>query len=206
MSIFDIFKELDAKKAAPAGAPEYIIAGLGNPGTEYLRTRHNTGFMALEKIAADAGAPVDRLRFKSLTGTASLGGHSALLLKPSTYMNLSGEALQEAMQFYKIPPQRAIIIFDDTTLEVGRMRVRRKGSDGGHNGIKNIIYLAGSDEFPRIKIGIGQRPEGWDLADWVLSKFTDDEMAALSPMFANASEAVKLIMDGKIEEAMNRFN
>ncbi len=208
MSIFDIFKELDAKKktAEPPGAPEYIIAGLGNPGREYLCTRHNTGFMAVETIAAGAGVALERLRFKSLTAVASIGGHSVLLMKPSTFMNLSGEALREAMQFYKIPPERAIIIFDDTTLAVGKMRVRRHGSDGGHNGIKNIIYLSGSDAFPRIKIGIGARPEGWELADWVLSKFTEDELAALAPMFKNAGEAARLIMDGKTDEAMNRFN
>ena len=127
-------------------------------------------------------------------------------MKPCTYMNLSGEAVCAAMDFYKIPINRVIVVFDDTTLPLGKMRIRKKGSDGGHNGIKNIIYLSGSNDFPRIKIGMGQKPEGWDLADWVLSKYSDEELKVLSPAFDNTADALKLIMDGRIEEAMGKYN
>ena len=201
-SLFDKIK----KKEEAGGPPEYIIAGLGNPGTEYERTRHNTGFMAVEKAAEKAGVKIDKLKFKSYTAIGTLAGHRVLFMKPCTYMNLSGEAVTAAMEFYKIPIEHVIVLFDDISLDVGKMRIRKKGSDGGHNGIKNIIYLSGSNEFPRIKIGVGGKPEGWDLADWVLSKFSDEDMKLLSPMFENAVSALGLIMDGKAEEAMGKYN
>lgn len=203
--IWGLFKKIERGEKA-GGPPEFIIAGLGNPGKDYERTRHNTGFMAMDRVAAECGAKIDKLKFKSYTALATLGGHRVFLMKPCTFMNLSGEAVTAAMEFYKIPIQNVIVVFDDTTLPVGKMRIRRKGSDGGHNGIKNIIYLSGSNEFPRVKIGIGQRPEGWDLADWVLGRYSDEDLKALSPIFDNTVEALKLIMDGKAEEAMGKFN
>lgn len=203
--IWGLFKKIESGEKA-GGPPEFIIAGLGNPGKDYERTRHNTGFMAMDRVAAECGAKIDKLKFKSYTALATLGGHRVFLMKPCTYMNLSGEAVTAAMEFYKIPIHNVIVVFDDTTLPVGKMRIRRKGSDGGHNGIKNIIYLSGSNEFPRVKIGIGQRPEGWDLADWVLGRYSDEDLKALSPIFDNTVEALKLIMDGKAEEAMGKFN
>ena len=203
--IWGLFKKIESGEKA-GGPPEFIIAGLGNPGKDYERTRHNTGFMAMDRVAAECGAKIDKLKFKSYTALTTLGGHRVFLMKPCTFMNLSGEAVTAAMEFYKIPIQNVIVVFDDTTLPVGKMRIRRKGSDGGHNGIKNIIYLSGSNEFPRVKIGIGQRPEDWDLADWVLGRYSDKDLKALSPIFDNTVEALKLIMDGKAEEAMGKFN
>ena len=201
-SLFDKIK----KKDEVSGPPEYIIAGLGNPGTEYERTRHNTGFMAIDRAAEKSGVKIDKLKFKSYTALGTLSGHRVFFMKPCTYMNNSGEAIVAAMEYYKIPIDHVIIVFDDISLEVGKMRIRKKGSDGGHNGIKSIIYLSGSNEFPRIKIGVGGKPEGWDLADWVLSRYSDEEMKTLSPIFDNAFSALGLIMDGKAEEAMGKFN
>ena len=203
--IWSLFKKIE-KTEKVQGPPEFIIAGLGNPGKDYEHTRHNTGFLAMEKLSAECRVKIDKLKFKSYTALAEIGGHRVFLMKPCTFMNLSGEAVTAAMEFYKIPIEHVIVIFDDTTLPVGKMRIRKKGSDGGHNGIKNIIYLSGSNEFPRIKIGIGQKPDGWDLADWVLSRFSEEELKTLDGMFTNAAAAVKLIMDGKAEEAMTKFN
>lgn len=203
--IWSLFKKIEGSGKA-GGPPEFIIAGLGNPGKEYERTRHNTGFMAMDRVSEETGAKIDKLKFKSYTAIANLGGHRVFLMKPCTYMNLSGEAVVAAMEFYKIPIQNVIVVFDDTTLPVGKMRIRKKGSDGGHNGIKNIIYLSGSNEFPRVKIGIGQKPDGWDLADWVLGRYSDEDLKTLEPVFKNTVEALKLIMDGKAEEAMGKFN
>ena len=203
--IWDLFKQI-GKKEEVSGPPEFIIAGLGNPGTEYDRTRHNTGFMALDRVAEAAHIKIDRLKFKSYTALGELGGHRVFFMKPCTYMNLSGEAVCAAMEFYKIPIDHVIVVFDDTTLPLGKMRIRKKGSDGGHNGIKNIIYLSGSNEFPRIKIGMGQKPDGWDLADWVLSRYSEEDMKTLSPVFDNTANALTLIMNGKIEEAMGKYN
>ena len=148
-----------------------------------------------------------KIKFKRFTGECKIGGKKALLIKPTTYMNNSGQAVVEAMNFYKIPPERVIVIFDDVSLDVGKMRIRQKGSDGGQKGMRSIIYLSGSDAFPRIKIGIGAKPNpDWDLVDWVLSKFTDKERKTLEEMFDNACEAVGLIVEGKIDRAMNKFN
>lgn len=201
-SLFDKIK----KTEKVFGPPEYIIVGLGNPGKDYEKTRHNTGFMAMDKIAEKAGTHIDRLKFKALTAQANFGGHSVFLMKPQTYMNLSGEAVFAAMDFYKIPLDKVIVIYDDTTLDVGKMRIRKKGSAGGHNGIKSIIGLCSGDTFPRIKIGIGKKPEGWDLADWVLGKYSEDDLKTLDGMYDNAADAAKLIMDGKTDDAMNKFN
>ena len=189
------------------GAAEYLIVGLGNPDKKYENTRHNCGWLALDYIADKLCVRVNKIKYKSFVGEAEINGKKALLMKPTTYMNNSGQAVVEAMNFYKIKPENVIVIFDDVSLDVGKMRIRQKGSDGGQKGMRSIIYLSGSDAFPRIKIGIGAKPNpNWDLADWVLSKFTDDERKTLDKMFENAFEAVKLITDGKIDRAMNIFN
>ena len=157
--MFDIFKKLEGlRPAAPTGPVEAIVAGLGNPGREYENTRHNAGFLVLDQIAGSCGVRLDRLKYKSLCADAVLGGRRVLLMKPQTFMNLSGQAVTEAMRFYKLPAEKVIVIFDDISLEPGKLRIRRKGSDGGHNGIKNIIYLSGKDTFPRIKMGVGKSP------------------------------------------------
>lgn len=194
------------RKPAPSGPVEWLIVGLGNPGGQYEGTRHNAGFRTIDGIAEKAGVKIDRLKFKGTTAPAEWGGKKVLLLKPATFMNLSGQSVTEAMRFYKIPPERTLILFDDISLPCGRVRIRRKGSDGGHNGIKNILYLSGSDQFPRIKIGVGQKPQGWDLADWVLSRFTDEESKAIDEAAAHAADAAALIVQGKTDEAMNLYN
>ena len=189
------------------GSVEYLIVGLGNPDRKYENTRHNCGWLAIDYIAEKLGIKVNKIKYKSFVGEAAIGGKKALLMKPTTYMNNSGQAVVEAMNFYKIPPENVIVIFDDVSLDVGKMRIRQKGSDGGQKGMRSIIYLSGSDAFPRIKIGIGAKPNpDWDLADWVLSRFSDDERKTLDKMFENAYEAIGLIIDGKTDRAMNRFN
>ena len=186
---------------------EYLIVGLGNPGRQYETTRHNAGFICLDYIADELGVKVNRVKFKSAVGEATVAGKRCLLMKPSTFMNLSGQAVTEAMRFYKIPPERTVILFDDISLDVGKMRVRRKGSDGGQNGMKNIIYLSGSENFPRVKIGIGKKPHPeYDLKDWVLSRFTDGDKETIRELLPNVKDAVELIVGGKIDEAMNRYN
>lgn len=208
MSVFDIFKKLDAEKAPQAQGPvEFIICGLGNPGTKYENTRHNAGFMALDTLAENIKADVKRLKFKSLTADVMINGVHCLLMKPTTFMNNSGEAVTEALNFYKLSTDKLIVMYDDISMDVGRTRIRKKGSDGGHNGIKSIIYLTGSDVFPRIKIGVGAKPHpDYNLADWVLGMFPKEQGEALEAAFKNSAEAVKLIVAGKIDEAMNKYN
>ncbi len=208
--MFDIFKKLEAIKSnppAPAGPVEYLVVGLGNPGRQYEGTRHNAGFLVLDKLAEQLGVHISRLKFKALTADTEIGGKHVLLIKPQTFMNLSGQSVQEAMRFYKIPPEKTIIIFDDISLPPGRLRIRKKGSDGGHNGIKNIIYLSGKDTFPRIKMGVGAKPRpDYNLADWVLSHFTESEYHSLLEAAKKACEAVRLMVEGKTDQAMNQFN
>lgn len=192
----------------PARGPvTHIVAGLGNPGQKYLHTRHNAGFMAVDYLAQKEGFKVDRLKYKALAGELRAGDARAVVLKPQTYMNLSGESLREAADFYKIPPERVIVIFDDISLPPGKLRIRRSGSDGGHNGIKSIIQCLGSQDFPRIKIGVGNRPRPeYDLADWVLSEFDKKEQEAIFTALGRCHDALLLILSGRIDEAMNRFN
>ena len=200
-------KIASSKPAQPTGAVEYIIAGLGNPGKEYENTRHNIGFMTVDAIAQKYHCNIDRLKFKSLCCDTMIAGKRVLLMKPTTYMNLSGQAVTEAMQFYKVPIENVLVVSDDISLDVGKLRCRRKGSHGGHNGLKNIILLSGKDNFPRIKMGVGKKPNPeYDLADWVLSKFTDDELKNLKPAIDSAVDAAELIINGKMDEAMNRHN
>ncbi|MBE6902410.1 MAG: aminoacyl-tRNA hydrolase [Ruminococcaceae bacterium] len=208
MSVFDIFKKLEEGRApAPTGAVEYIIAGLGNPGTEYESTRHNIGFMTVDTLCEKLGVSCKKVRFKSLTGDVMIGGKRCLIMKPTTFMNKSGEAVTEAMSFYKIPPERTLIVYDDISLEPGNLRIRRKGSDGGHNGMKNIIYLSGKDTFPRIKMGVGAKPHpDYNLADWVLGHFKKEDGEKLTECMNNAAQCIELIVQDKINEAMNKFN
>ena len=195
------------KDSLSSSTYDYMIVGLGNPGKKYEFTRHNTGFLCVDLYAEQHGFKIDRLKFKSLIGETKINGKRCLFLKPQTFMNLSGEAVRDAAAFFKIPPDRIIVIFDDISLDVGKMRIRRKGSDGGHNGIKNIIYHLSSDLFPRIKIGIGAKPHpDYDLADWVMTPFSKDDLKSLREVCENAGEALELMVDGKIEEAMSRFS
>ena len=208
MSIADIFKKLESERTpAPQGAVEYIICGLGNPGTQYEGTRHNIGFMTIDTLCEKYKLDCKKLRFKSLTCDAMISGKRCLIMKPTTFMNNSGEAVTEAMSFYKIPPERTIIVFDDISLEPGKLRIRRKGSDGGHNGIKSIIYLSGSDMFPRIKMGVGAKPHpDYNLADWVLGHYKKEQAEALETAMDNAVSSIELMVGGKMNEAMNKFN
>lgn len=195
------------KKQRSAGPVDFIVAGLGNPGKQYEGTRHNAGFMALEALAERLGVPVTRVRFKSYCGEAVIGEKRALLLMPQTFMNLSGEAVCEAMRFYKLPPERVLVMMDDISLPVGVIRLRRKGSDGGQKGMRSIITLSGSDQFPRIKLGVGSKPHpDYDLAAWVLSRFTKEEAPGMVQAAHHAAEAAELIVQGRMEEAMNRYS
>lgn len=207
MGIFDLFKQIESSSPALTGPPEYIVAGLGNYESKYANTRHNTGFIMLDAFAEDVGARFQKHQFKSHIAQAECDGTRLLLMKPETFMNLSGQAVTEAMQFYQIPPERTIIIYDDITLPVGGLRIRKKGSDGGHNGIKNIIYLSGSDQFPRIRVGIGKKPHpDYPLADWVLSAFSAEERETLAETAKKVTAALKLMIQGKTDQAMNQYN
>lgn len=195
------------KRKAPSGPPEFLIVGLGNPGKKYELTRHNAGFLFADLLADKNGVKINKIQFKAVTASIDLEGHKCLLMKPQTFMNNSGEAVREAASFYKIPPERIIIVFDDISLPCGKMRIRRKGSDGGHNGMKSIIYQMNSDAMPRIKLGIGQKPHpDYELADWVLSSFKKDELDALRDAAENACAAAVLMVNGETEKAMSNFN
>lgn len=185
----------------------YIIAGLGNPESKYKNTRHNIGFDVIDKIADETSIKVNNGKFKALCGQGLFNGHKVVLLKPLTYMNLSGESIREAVDFYKIDPDSELIVFsDDINLEVGNIRIRKKGSAGGHNGLKNIIKMLGTDGFSRIRMGVGHKPEGYDLADYVLGHFSSDERKQMDAGIGNAIEALKLIMDDEFDRAMNEYN
>lgn len=216
------------KDSKNEGKIKYIVAGLGNPGEKYTFTRHNIGFRALDYISQKCNFKIDRIKHKSLCGrhtfessessqnTENIDGNGGaekktfdvLFMKPQTYMNDSGEAVADAARFYKIPPQNIIVVFDDISLPPGKMRIRRSGSDGGHNGLKSIIYHLQSDAFPRIKIGVGEKPHpDYNLADWVLSKFSTQEQKAVSDIFGNIYEALEFILTkNAIDKAMNKFN
>ena len=185
----------------------WLIVGLGNPGREYEKTRHNAGFRALDILADQLGAKVDKLKYQGLYTQVNYNGGKVFLLKPQTYMNLSGRSVLQLSAYFNIPPQRIIVMFDDISLEPGRLRVRANGSAGGHNGIKSIIQEVGSQEFPRVKIGVGAKPHpNYELADWVLSTFTALEEKALAVSLENAAKAALCIIDQGVPEAANRFN
>lgn len=185
----------------------WLAVFLGNPGPKYEWTRHNAGFLTCDALAKKLGVNVNRARFKALTATCDIGGESVLLMKPQTYMNSSGEAAAEAARFYKIPPEHVIVVSDEVSLPVGRLRIRQKGSAGGHNGLKSIIDQLGSDQFPRIRLGVGAPPHpDYDMADWVLSVFRDQDAADIADAAKRAAEAVECYITEGPERAMNRFN
>ncbi len=191
------------KSLLSKGSVEFIIAGLGNPEKKYELTRHNAGFLCLDIMSNKYGFKTDRLKFKSLCADTVINGHRCLILRPQTYMNNSGEALKEAASFYKIPPEKCIVIFDDIDIPPGALRIRRKGSAGSHNGVKSIVNHLGSENFPRIKIGVGSKPHpDYDLKDYVLSSFSKQEQAMMKETMSKACEAVEYILDGDIEKAM----
>lgn len=193
--------------SSSSGSPEFMIVGLGNPGKEYEYTRHNAGFLMLDRLAVEQNIEIKKLKHKALIGDTVIGGHRCLLVKPQTFMNNSGEAVRDIANFYKIPPENIIVIFDDISLPCGKLRIRRKGTDGGHNGIKSIIYHLNSDNFPRIKIGIGAKPHpDYNLADWVLSTFTKDDMDNLIEAIKKAVSVLPDMLDGNIDKAMNKAN
>ncbi len=195
------------RKSSPVGAVDFLIIGLGNPGKKYEGTRHNAGFMALEALAKATDTRVNRVKFKSLCGETVIGNRKVLLMLPQTLMNNSGEAVHEAQSFYKLPADRCLVLCDDITLPVGTIRIRRKGSDGGQRGVRSIITLCGSEQFPRVKIGVGQKPHpDYDLAAWVLSRFPQSELPALNEAVSHAAVAAQLIAQDQIETAMNRFS
>ena len=185
----------------------WLIVGLGNPGREYERTRHNCGFRAVDLLADKLGCRIDKAKFQGIYGQANYGGKKLMLLKPLTFMNLSGRSVLQLSAYFNIPPQRIIVLFDDISLEPGRLRIRADGSAGGHNGIKSIIQEVGSQAFPRVKIGVGSKPNPeYDLADWVLSTFSAKEEKALAVALENAADAALAIIDHGVPEAANRFN
>ena len=189
------------------GGAEWLVVGLGNPGPQYETTRHNVGFRAVDELAERLNIPVQRLKHKALTNTALLGGKKVLLMKPVTYMNLSGEAVGQAAAFYKIPPQRVLVISDDVSLPPGRLRIRTGGSAGGHNGLKSIIAHLGGDQFPRLKIGVGGKPHPeYDMADWVLSSFTGEDQKIIDEAIKRAADGVECFLKDGPDRAMNQFN
>lgn len=185
----------------------WLVVGLGNLGDQYEHTRHNVGFDVIDAIAETLDIPVQRLKFKALTNTATLGGEKVLLMKPTTFMNLSGEAVEQAANFYKIPPEHIIVFSDEVALPPGKLRVRPSGSAGGHNGLKNIILHLHSDQFPRVRVGVGQKPHpNYNMADWVLGRPQGTDRQAINDAVVRAAQAVEILIGKGPQEAMNRFN
>ena len=204
-NIFDLFKKIEQKEDPTPLT--YIIAGLGNPGDEYKLTRHNIGFLAIDYIAEKCGVRIDRVKFHALTTEARIGGVRVLLMKPTTFMNSSGVAIGEAATFYKVPAENVIILHDEISFAPGLFRIRRKGSAGGHNGLKSIIAQLGSDAFPRVKIGVGQKPSpDYDLVNWVLGKFPKADLDLISAKYPDIYSSVELMVMGRIDEAMNKYS
>lgn len=206
--LFELFKKIETKKEPASATPvTWIVAGLGNPGRDYENTRHNAGFMVLDMLAKKYNVSVTESKFRALVGRATACGSGVLFMKPMTLMNASGEAIAQAAAFYKVPPENILVIHDDISLDVGRLRIRRSGSAGGHNGLKSIIEKLSSDKFPRIKIGVGQKPHpDYDLAAWVLGRFPESDMPLLSEAIDKAVLSVEPIINGKIGDAMNKYN
>lgn len=184
----------------------YIVAGLGNPGDLYKYTRHNVGFLAIDKLAEKLGVQVNRLKFKSLIGETNIKGEKVILVKPQTYMNNSGEAIRDIVNFYKVDPANLIVIVDDIDIDFASLRIKKKGSAGSHNGLKSVIYQLISDNFPRVKIGIGKKLPQQDLADFVLSKFSKDEKEDIEKTIERASDSVLELIENGVESAMNKYN
>ncbi len=189
------------------GGVEWIVAFLGNPGLKYNGTRHNAGFMAADAMEKKLGVRINKMRFKALTQTVDIGSHKVLLMKPQTYMNLSGDAIAQAAKFYKVPPERVIVVSDETALPIGKLRIRRGGSAGGHNGLKSIIARLGTDQFPRIRLGVGAPPHpDYDMADWVLAAFKGQDAADMEAVAEKAACAVACYITEGADKAMNKFN
>ena len=204
-NIFDLFKKIE--KTESQAPVSHIVVGLGNPGKEYENTRHNAGFLAIDHIASKIGATINRAKYHALVAEGEIAGKRVLLMKPQTYMNNSGVAISEAASFYKIPAENVIVLHDEISFDPGLIRIRRKGSAGGHNGLKSIIAHVGSQDFPRVKIGVGQKPTPeYDLADWVLGKMPKTDMEKMAERFADIYSSVEYIVSGKIDEAMNKFS
>ena len=190
-----------------SGGVDWLLVGLGNPGDQYEHTRHNVGFMVADELAERHNIPVQHLKFRALTNTVTVGDRKVLLMKPVTYMNLSGEAVHEAAAFYKIPPEHILVVSDEVSLAPGKIRVRRSGSAGGHNGLKNIIAHLGTDQFPRIRLGVGQKPHpDYDMADWVLGKFQGEDKKAVEAAVKKAADAAECLIREGVDKAMNQYN
>ena len=206
-NIFDLFKQISSESQNDTKKIEYIVVGLGNPGKQYERTRHNAGFMAIDYVAERVGARIDRVKFSALVGDAAIAGKRVLLLKPQTFMNSSGEAVAAAANFYKIAPEKIIVISDDISLDVGRVRVRRKGSHGGQNGLRSIETCLVSQDYQRIKVGIGAKPHpDYDLADWVLSEFNAKDMQTMKECHPKLYDGLCKMLEGDTETAMQICN
>lgn len=206
-NIFDLFKQISSESQNDTKKIEYIVVGLGNPGKQYERTRHNAGFMAIDYVAERVGARIDRVKFSALVGDAAIAGRRVLLLKPQTFMNSSGEAVAAAANFYKIAPEKIIVISDDISLDVGRVRVRRKGSHGGQNGLRSIETCLVSQDYQRIKVGIGAKPHpDYDLADWVLSEFNAKDMQTMKECHPKLYDGLCKMLEGDTETAMQICN
>ena len=209
MSIMDIFAKLEKERAEKEASSriEFIVVGLGNPGPKYDCTRHNAGYMVVDKIGMKNGFKNDRAKFNSLVAEGNIGGHRVLFMKPTTFMNNSGEAVGEAARFYKIPPENVIVISDDISLPVGKIRIRRKGSHGGHNGLKSIEAHLSSNLYPRIKVGVGEKPHpDYDMKDWVLGKIPNEQQADFKTACENSVKAVEEIIARGIDSAMNKYS
>ena len=206
-NIFDLFKKIETKSDVGASSVTFIIAGIGNIGKQYEKTRHNAGFLAIDHIAEKCGAKIDRVKFHSTVCEVNLGGARVLLMKPTTLMNNSGVAIGEAAAFYKIPPERVLVLHDEISFDPGIIRIRRKGSAGGHNGLKSIIAHLSSEEFPRVKIGVGKKPSpDYDLVDFVLGKFPEADLKAIESRFDDIFSASEDIIRGNIDGAMNKYS
>ena len=206
MSLDDLFKKISTGNTV-SGKPEYIIAGLGNPGKEYEETRHNAGFLAIDHMAEKLGVKINRAKYEALIAEAKIGEKTVLLMKPQTYMNSSGTSISAAADFYKIPAENVIVLCDDITQKPGKIRIRKSGSAGGHNGLKSIIQWLGTDKFPRVRIGVGEKPNPeYDLADWVLGKFPVEDKKALASRFDDVKGACEQIIAGDLERAMCLYN
>ena len=207
-NIFDIFKKIEKESEARASQPiTHIVVGLGNPGDKYFYTRHNAGFLAMDYVSQKCGAQVNKSKFHALVGEGTIAGKRVLLMKPQTLMNASGNAVSEAAAFYKISVENIIVMSDDVNLDVGRIRVRKSGSDGGQKGLRSIIERMGSDNFPRIRFGVGKKPHpDYDMADWVLGVPNADDRKLIEEAILKINDAIELIVKGDLNEAMNRYN